>query len=151
MLSKILVPLDGSKLAEGTLCQVEDLARPAGGEIMLLQVANFRPFPGIDAKEFEKKAIKRSEDYLKEVAALIEAKGLKVSTHVRWGDPSREIITHAEKYASLVVMTTHGRGGISRWAMGSVADRVIRKCPKPILIIRADETCEIDWREIGRK
>ena len=143
MFSKILVPLDGSKMAEETLCQVEDLAGTHESEIMLLRVANFRPFPGSENKKLEREAVERAEAYLEKVAADLTAKGLKVSTHVRFGDPATEILTHADRHASVTVMTTHGRGGITRWAMGSVADRVIRRSRKPILVIRPEEACSV--------
>ena len=141
MFSKILVPLDGSGLAEETLCQAEELAKKHGGEIMLLRVANFHAFPGIDAREHEQKAIERAQAYLDKVAAGIEAKGVKVTTHVRLGEPSGEILDHAKRYATVVVMATHGRGGMLRWAMGSVADRVIRRCTKPVLLVRSEKSC----------
>lgn len=146
MLEKILVPLDGSELAEGVLCHIEDLARANNSEVLLLRVAFFHPFPGVDPTEFEDKAIERAENYLEEVSEVLTGRGVNVSTHVRFGDPAREILTHGDKYASVVVLTTHGRGGISRWAMGSVADRVMRRSTKPVLIVRGEQICDVDWR-----
>lgn len=143
MFKKILVPLDGSEMAEDILCQVEDLAKTHDGEIMLLRVAFFHPFPGANRKKQEEQCIERAQDYLDKVAADLEKKGLKVSTHVRYGDVPVEILDHAERYATVVVMTTHGRGGMVRWAMGSVADKVIRRCPKPILLVRPEKSCEV--------
>ena len=142
MFSKILVPLDGSELAEETLCQAEELAKSHGGEIMLLRVANFHPFPGMDAREHEQKAIERAQAYLDKVAGRVQTKGIKVSTHVRVGEASGEILDHAKRYATAVVMATHGRGGMIRWAMGSVADRVIRRCTKPVLLVRSEQSCQ---------
>ncbi len=139
MFSKIVVPLDGSSLAEGILDRVEDLARLQGGEIQLLRVAFFYPFPAADTKKFESEVIEAAEKYLEKVSADLEQKGLKVTVHVRYGDPAGEILAHAEKYGSVIVMSTYGRGGISRWAMGSVADRVIRRSKKPVLMIRSAE------------
>jgi len=140
MFSKIVVPLDGSSLAEGVLDRVEDLARLQGGEIQLLRVAFFYPFPAADTKKFESEVIEAAEQYLEKVSTDLEQKGLKVTVHVRYGDPAREILAHAEKYGSVIVMSTYGRGGISRWAMGSVADRVIRGSKKPVLMIRSAES-----------
>ncbi len=139
MFSKIVVPLDGSPLAEGILETLEDLARLQGGEIQLLRVAYFYPFPTVDTKKFESEVIENAEKYLEKVSADLEQKGLKVTTHVRYGDPAREILAHAERYGSVILMSTHGRGGVSRWAMGSVADRVIRGSEKPVLMIRSAE------------
>ena len=143
MFEKILVPLDGSEMAEETLCQVEDLAKVHGGEILLLRVAFVHNFPGADIKELEKKAIERAQDYLDKIAAGLSRKGYKCSTHVRYGDASEEILDHAQRYASVVVMATHGRGGMLRWAMGSTSDRVIRRCKKPLLLIRPEKSCEV--------
>jgi nucleotide-binding universal stress UspA family protein len=136
MFSKIVVPLDGSSLAEGILDRVEELARVQGGEVQLLRVAYFSSLPGLDAEEYELKVVRGAEEYLNRISADLEGRGLRVSTHVRYGDPAGEILTHAEKYGSVIVMTTHGGGGLTRWAMGSVADKVIRRSVKPVLLIR---------------
>ena len=143
MFEKILVPLDGSQMAEETLCQVEELARVHQGELILLRVAFVHTFPGADVKDLEEKAIERAQNYLDQVAEGLIQKGVKCSTHVRYGDASEEILDHAERYASAVVMTTHGRGGMLRWAMGSTSDRVIRRCKKPLLLIRPEESCNL--------
>ena len=122
---------------------MEDLARSHGGEIMLLRSAVFHPFPGADYKEMERLAVERAEEYLEKAAADLSAKGLDVSTHVRVGEPAEEILDHAHRFASVVVMTTHGRGGMLRWALGSVADRVVRRSRIPVLIIRPQENCKV--------
>ena len=140
MFSKIVVPLDGSSLAEEIVDRVEELARIQGGEIQLLRVAFFYSFPAADTKKFESEVIESAEKYLEKVSANLEQKGLTVTMHIRYGDPAREILAHAEKYGSVIVMSTHGRGGVSRWAMGSVADKVIRRSVKTVMLIRVDET-----------
>jgi len=141
MYKTILVALDGSEFAESIICQAEDLARLTGAEISLLRVALVNVFPGADMKELERKTVEMAEDYLKGLAAELEKKGFKVSTHVRYGHAPTEILEHAAKYADLLVMTTHGRSGLGRWAMGSVANQVIRHCQVPVLLFRADESC----------
>ncbi len=143
MFEKILLPLDGSEMAEETLCQLEYLAKAHGSEVMLLRVAYVHSFPGADIKELEEKAIQRAQDYLEKIADDLARKGIKCSIHVRYGDASEEILDHAQRYASLVVMTTHGRGGMLRWALGSTTDRVMRRCKKPLLLIRPEESCNI--------
>jgi nucleotide-binding universal stress UspA family protein len=140
MFSKIVVPMDGSSLAEEILDRVEELARLQGGEVQLLRVAFFSSLPGLDAEEYELKVVRRAEEYLDKISADLAGKGLKVSTHVRYGDAAGEILAHAEKYGSIIVMTTHGGGGLTRWAMGSVADKVIRRSAKPVLLIRTVKT-----------
>lgn len=143
MFSKILLPLDGSPLSESIICQVEDMAACQKGQIMLLRVAEFHPFPGAEVKDIEAKLIERSEKYLAGIAEDMIKKGLEVTTHVRYGDPAREILAHAEKHASVIVMTTHGRGGLSRWAFGSVTDKVVRRSSKPVLLIRPEKDCQV--------
>ena len=140
MFSKIVVPLDGSSRAEKILERVEQLGRIQGGEIQLLRVAFFSSLPGLDAEEYELKVVRAAEEYLDTISADLEGKGLKVSTHVRYGDAAEEILAHADKYGSIIVMTTHGGGGLTRWAMGSVADKVIRRSAKPVLLIRTVKT-----------
>ena len=140
MFSKIVVPLDGSSLAEKVLDRVEELARIQGGKVQLLRVAFFSSLPGLDAEEYELKVVRRAEEYLDKISAGLTGRGLKVSTHVRYGDAAEEILAHAEKYGSIIVMTTHGGGGLTRWAMGSVADKVIRRSAKPVLLIRTVKT-----------
>jgi nucleotide-binding universal stress UspA family protein len=142
MFSKITVPLDGSALAEGILDQVEKLAHMQGGKIQLLRVAFPASLPGVETEEYQLKHVRKAEEYLEKIAADMERKGLTVSTHVRSGNPAEEILAHAERYSSVIVMTTHGGGGFSRWAMGSVADKVIRRSVKPVLLIRAVKTKE---------
>ena len=141
MYKKILVALDGSEFAESIICQAEDLARMTKAEISLLRVALVNPFPGADTRELERKVVERAEGYLDDLAAEMTGKGFRVTTHVRYGHAPTEILEHAAKYADLLVMTTHGRSGLGRWAMGSVAGQVIRHCKIPVLIFRADESC----------
>jgi nucleotide-binding universal stress UspA family protein len=140
MFSKIVVPLDGSPLAEGILDRVEQLARIQGGEVQLLRVAFFSSLPGLDTEEYELKVVRRAEEYLEKISAELVGRGLKVSTHVRYGDPAEEILAHAEKYGTIIVVSTHGGSGLTRWAMGSVADKVIRRSTKPVLLIRTIKT-----------
>jgi nucleotide-binding universal stress UspA family protein len=141
MYKTILVALDGSEFAESIICQAEELAKLTGAQISLLRVALVNPFPGADNSELERKAVERCEAYLDGLAGDLRKKGFTVSTHVRYGHAPTEILEHAAKYADLLVMTTHGRSGIGRWAMGSVASQVIRHCRIPVLIFRADESC----------
>jgi nucleotide-binding universal stress UspA family protein len=144
MFSKILVPLDGSELAQGILCQVEELAKMAGAEVHLLYVVHLHQFPGaLDFNELEEQAVERAQKYLAEMAAALQKQSIQASAHVRVGHPAEEILDHAKRFCDLVVMTTHGYGGIRRWAMGSVADQVMRRCVKPMLLFRADEECRV--------
>ncbi|GAB4271608.1 MAG: universal stress protein [Deferrisomatales bacterium] len=138
MYKKILVPLDGSPLAEGVLPQVEYLAKLTGAEVCVLRVVRVHTFPGVDPTEAEYALKEQAESYLAGVAGRLRDKGLEVSVHLRFGHEAEEILDQARD-ADLVAMSTHGRTGLGRWAMGGVAERVLRHCPVPVLLCRSGE------------
>ena len=136
MYEKILVPLDGSEVAEAVLPNVEDLAvkmAPAISiEITLIQVVSLLTYNVLT--EDEKYQVPYSDNemgqikqkvqaYLDKVAAGLKSKGINVKTMVRAGHAAEEIIDAAhEMNANLIAMSTHGLSGIKRWALGSIAD-----------------------------
>ena len=141
MYTKILVPLDGSELAEAVLPHVKTLAR-ADTEIALLRVALYPMYdyvfssPSIAATLAEE-IESESENYLREVAAKLGGEGFKVSIAVTGGPVADAILDYADAVqADLIAMSTHGRSGVARWLIGSVADRVVRGAPIPVLLIR---------------
>jgi nucleotide-binding universal stress UspA family protein len=82
---------------------------------------------------------KEAQQYLEKIAKTLKAKGIKVSSEVLMGKPAEELIIYAHKMnCGLIVMASHGRSGISRWAHGSVADRVFKATNIPILMIKAE-------------
>ena len=136
-LERILVPLDGSECAENILPKVEKLATELKASIALLRVAYAHTFPGVDPTESEVAVVREAEGYLRGVEEKLKAKGFKVDTHVRYGSEAEEILDHAsQKDIDLVAMSTHGRGGVERWLLGSVAEKVLRHSPKPIFLVR---------------
>ena len=151
MYERILVPLDGSKVAEAALPNVEDLVvRMAPGtriEVTLLQVISNLTYnvltPEEEAQipysEEELAKIKRSTlDYLEKIAAPLRAKGIDVKTRVAVGHAAEEIINAAQQTgANVIAMSTHGYSGIKRWALGSVADKVLHISEIPVLLVRA--------------
>jgi nucleotide-binding universal stress UspA family protein len=158
MYQKILVPLDGSKLAECVLPYVEKLATCCGTEQVILvsvteRVTGYRviedytqqlgerlvPAPGERlVPEAVGKKEKQAQRYLGKVAKTLEAKGIKVLTEVLLGKPAEEIAFYAtNERCDLIIMASHGRSGPSRWAYGSVADKVFRASSVPILMVRA--------------
>jgi len=141
MYQKILVALDGSSLAECAMGQVEELSRLTGAEICLLRVGYVTTLPGVDITDAEVKVMEEAEAYLNSIAQRLNNKGLSASVHVRFGHAATEILEQA-KHVDLVALSTHGRTGFGRWAMGSVAERVARRCPKPLLLCRA-ESCPV--------
>ncbi len=149
MYKKILVPLDGSDLAECVLPHVESIVK--GGrvkEVVFLRVVEPTYIPtgayptglGSDSIiEIDAAHKAAAEDYLgKLVGRTIYNKGLKVRAEIVEGRPAEVIAAYAEKNAvDLIAIATHGRSGVSRWAWGSVADRVMRSACIPVLMVRA--------------
>ncbi len=141
MYKKVLVPLDGSELAECSLDEVLN-AIGEGSEIVLLRAIEpvssmaYAEVPPEILQEAEKKNADTGKRYLDKVAAGLKKKGIKVSTEVVWGNPADEIIAFAKKNSvDLISITTHGRSGVSRWAFGSVADKVLRTARIPVLMV----------------
>jgi nucleotide-binding universal stress UspA family protein len=136
---KILVPLDGSDCAENILPTVEKLASDFRAEITLLRVAQAHTFPGMDPTEAQVKVVREAENYLNRVEERLKAKGFKVESHIRYGKDAEEILDHAIHDAiSLIAMSTHGEGGLRRFFLGSVAEKVLRHSPKPIFLVRCN-------------
>lgn len=147
MFRRILVPLDGSELAERALSYARQLARELNSELVLLRAVNcvdlvsaqafagFLPAEVFDATiEDERRA---AAEYLAGLARELQRDGLKTHWVVRSGEPAGEIVEYGkEGQIELVVMSTHGRSGLSRWAYGSVADRVLRGATIPVLLVR---------------
>jgi nucleotide-binding universal stress UspA family protein len=134
---RILVPLDGSDCAENILTTVEKLAAELKASIALLRVAYAHPFPGADPLESEAKVVREAEEYLFGLEERLKAKGFKVHSHVRYGDEAEEILDHVGlKDIDFIAMSTHGRSGVKRWLLGSVAEKVIRHSPKPVFLVR---------------
>ena len=138
---KILVPLDGSALAESALARAVDLASADGATLMLVRAAEAHTLPGVDPTEAQVEVVQEAEEYLGAVAARLEREGLKkVETSVWYGPAASAIVEAARlRKADLVVMSTHGRSGLGRLILGSVAESVLRGTTVPILLLRAQE------------
>lgn len=134
---KILVPLDGSECAENVLPKVEKLATELKASIALLRVAYAHTFPGVDPTEAEVKVVREAEEYLRKIEERFKSKGFRVDSHVRYGNDAEEILDHAaQEEIDIIAMTTHGRSGVKRFLLGSVAEKILRHSPKPIFLIR---------------
>jgi len=144
MARSILVPLDGSTFAEHALPTALSIARKCGGRVHLVQAHEPPPVPSspdilVPYDGSWDEAMRESEkSYLDSVANRIaERAGLIVRTELLDGSPAMAVATYArEMETDLVVMTTHGRGGISRLWLGSVADGVVRRSGVPVLLLR---------------
>ena len=140
MIRKILVPLDGSELAEAILPHVEYLARATNAELVVLCVAvplrvytDFIVTYPID----EQAQLAEAQEYIRGVAATLRERGLKVEAVARYGNAADEILSQAQEAGvDLIAMSTHGRSGLGRWVFGSVADKVLRAAAKPILLLK---------------
>jgi nucleotide-binding universal stress UspA family protein len=144
MFKRILVPLDGSPLAEKSLPYAEDIAVHLGSEIILVNIAS--PLERMDKPDYQ--------GYISRTAAEIEQR-IKKSAHLPTGEivkvvstvintdgimihPAEHIISYADKNnVSLIIMATHGRTGIGRWALGSTASKVVSAGNCPVLLVRA--------------
>ena len=142
MYRKILVPLDGSKTAEGVLPHAQALAYSEGAELVLLIVAANPALdyafsdPGI-AQRAEEDQEERSKKYMAEAERQLKSAGFKVSTLLRVGAVAEVILAVAEEMqVDVIAMSTHGRTGPARWLLGSVAERVVRNSKVPVLLIR---------------
>ena len=138
-MKKILVPLDGSKLSEKVLDHIEVLAKKANTEIILLRVVPFSwPSEFIHVREMGDKMDKEASDYLFSIESKLGEKGIKGEVCVKEGNAPEVICNVArEKGVNLIAMSTHGRGMVGRWALGSVADKVIQISHIPVLLYRS--------------
>jgi len=155
MYKKILVPLDGSKVGEAALAYVEellsDLIPETVVEVTLFQVISSLtpsvvagearasiPYTKKDMEQIKRKAI----DYLGKAGEGLRSKGAvvraRVKTKMGIGNAAEEIIKLADEInASLIAISTHGSSGLTRWAFGSVTDKVLRGANVPVLMVRA--------------
>ncbi len=157
MYKRMLVPLDGSELAEVVLTYAKELAGRLDLEVILLYVGSS------DMHEFtpmHRAYIERAADIVRRQSIAVQkrtgiqpgAKPIKVRGEMTEGHPPDEILRYTEENdVDLILMATHGRSGIRRWAMGSVADKVLRASKVPIWLVRAgipDETPYDKWPRI---
>ncbi len=132
-MERILVPLDGSRLSEAIVPAAEALARDYEGELLLVRALSLEGLA-----EAEAAAREEAEQYLSGMAGGVRARG---GAAVRWrlwyGEPDQVIANAAAREGvDLIAMSTHGRGGLSRLVLGSVAESVVRKAPVPVLLVR---------------
>ena len=149
MYKKIMVPLDGSKLAECVFPHLETIIKGCESpEVIVVQaveplsvpygreVLQFTSLEQVKAFETHQKV--EAEKYLKEIVARLEKTGVNVKADVIYGKAGESLSDYATKNdVDLVIIATHGRSGISRWVWGSVADRLVRSVCVPVLMVRA--------------
>lgn len=145
MYKKILVPLDGSKLAEQILPHVKAIAKATGGRAILVRAVPVHAEFLLEAPSESKKWVKAAEDraakYLEGVAKGLEKAGLKTTVDVLPGEPGAQILSAAEREnVDLIAMMSHGQTGLSAFDRGSVAEKVIKHSTRPVLMVRAFRT-----------
>ena len=146
-IKNIVVPLDGSELAETALDFAVNIARAMGLTVHLVRVATAGGYYGLSSYSFpaaagmaeidiqlENEAI----DYLSNIAANLAQQGVEVEWKLLRGAPAKAIVEDAqESPRDLIVLSTHGRSGISRWLLGSVSEALVRASGDPVLVIPA--------------
>jgi len=139
MFDKILVPLDGSELAEVTLWYAEGLAGRMRSAITLLFVLSPEDLTSRYMYDcYLKEIVKRTKVSAEERGAGKKDGEIRVDYEFLKGDPAEEIVDYANKAKiNLIIMSTQGRSGVRRWALGNVANKVLRATGKPVLLIRA--------------
>ena len=143
----IIVPLDGSTLSEEAIAPATALAQATGADLVFTEVVKV-PIYGMDmggvgygaavyAEDLDTKILEESAaKYLQQFVDNAESAGLKAQAKVRVGNPSIQIVNEsAETEGSIIVMATHGAGGLKRWIVGSVTDKTIRAAHRPVLVI----------------
>ncbi len=158
MYERILVPLDGSHVGEAALPHVEELVAKLSpqtkAEVTVLQVISSLthyviageasvqvPYSSKEIAQLKRKA----KSYLDKVSDRLKKAGATVHTKVTTGNAAEEILRVAEESkADLIAMSTHGRHGLSRWAFGSVTDKILRGGVLPVLVVRAPKGTEND-------
>jgi nucleotide-binding universal stress UspA family protein len=145
MYKRVLIPLDGSRLAEGILPFILQIAGPLDLEVALIRVVQpIMPQAIEGTRHFTvddvAARLNEAREYLAPVAADLQRQGVRVTTDARHGEPVTEIVAAARKAGTdIIAMTTHGRSGFRRLLFGSVAEAVLRQAEIPVLMMRLTE------------
>jgi nucleotide-binding universal stress UspA family protein len=141
---RILLPVDGSAMAEQALPYAITQAQRFGAKLILLRVLESFPYvrgmSPTDLAEIRRQSHEWTQAYFDRVTASLQDQGIPVETVVLEGRPGALITEYAEaNQVDLIVLCSRGRSGLSRWLMGSVADRVVRGATVPVLLVRAQQ------------
>ncbi len=144
-INNVVVPLDGSEFAETVISYSATLARSMKLKVSLLRVVHIDSIIYSDSNwlgdrltEVEAEVMNEAEEYLAGVGERLRSSGLEVKEEVRRGKASSEISDYAQTLGhSIVTLTTHGRSGVSRLVLGSVAEAVVRESGDPVLVVRS--------------
>lgn len=139
--TRLLLPLDGSPLAESVLPQAQSIALDTGATVLMAQV--IQPSTEVGTRDGlsitqPSEQVSTAQHYLQTMAEQLRQAGVKVETHLYCGKPAEAILKAASDEAiDLIVMSTHGYSGFTKWVYGSVANEVLHKALCPLLLNRA--------------
>jgi nucleotide-binding universal stress UspA family protein len=138
MFKKILVPLDGSQLSQRSLEPALALSEQTGAEMLLVRVPTADTLSFAVSEARQRELAQNALVYLETIRKSNEQPQFSIRTQVLDGDVASAIIdaAHAEQ-SDLIIMSTHGYSGLTRWVLGSVTEKVLRSAPCPVLAIRA--------------
>ncbi len=147
MLKHVLVPLDGSEVAEQALQFAQEIVGE-DGRITLLTVVDVPDYPAsmfypagipsysLSQKDVETQVVPQASEYLTRMAQSLRDAGFSVSVDAIIGEPATTIVEQAdERHVDAIVMSTHGRTGFARWLLGSVASKVVSAAHRPVMIV----------------
>lgn len=149
MFNKILVPLDGSEIAEQAIPKAVDVARQYGAELHFVRAFSMpiispSACAAIDLNQIKESQNKAVREYLSSHAV----DDLDCYFHALEGDPGHSVLELADAHDyDLIVLTTHGRSGLSRWIFGSVAEKIVRHANCPVMTVRAVEVANSEEPE----
>jgi len=143
MYKKILAPLDGSELSECSLKHVTAIAKGCAvpGVVLLhiIEPPTYTAYAVISQEllsDILRKSKTKTKRYMAKAVDKLKKNGINAKTVIIEGMPSDEILNYTEKnQVDLIIMSTHGSSGLTRWAFGSVTDKVMRNSPVPVLVI----------------
>ena len=148
MLKHILVPLDGSQLAEEALEHAKQIIDPTGKITLITAVDTpeaplYGYYPAIATPDFEaatREMLPQAKHYLETIAKRIASSKLTISIDAQLGEPADVITEAAQKYhIDAIVMSTHGRSGLGKWLFGSVTQKVLSAKPCPVYVVPSKE------------
>ena len=147
MYQHVMVPLDGSELAECVLPHVKTIAIGCNiVKVTLVRVVaplHIRGgmevrIPPEEREHLEKRSMDNAKEYLEKIVDSLKETGIAAQSEVLHGDVVNELIEYANNNGvDLIIISTHGRSGISRWVWGSVTDRILRASCVPVTMVRA--------------
>lgn len=147
MFERILIPVDGSPRAEAILRPLARLLGRRDADFIFLRVVEpMLGYEGVDVSALAARDRADAKAYFRDLSGRIPADRVRMTALVREGHPAELILREArERKATMIAMTTHGRTGLARWALGSVAEKVVRGADIPVLLARAGRAEQAGW------